>query len=313
MSSRLPLLDLPVACPACASTANRAFHVYRNREEHSPYPWLALIGCEGCGLCFTYPRPTAEEAATYYEDEEHNGWSRGKSLEDPRGLEKADRRFEVKREAARIKWAHLRSHLALAPRPAGRPLAALDFGCGGGAFLDALKEDGWQTAGVEPHRMRLLAGLRHAMLTDLPTEPTYDLVILSHVLEHLVEPAGLLRRLAATLHVGGHLFIAVPDVDGLGDHGDITYIAGIVHMNSFTQAALANLARMAGCEPVRSFPGSEWHAVNEPDAKRHAQLSRKVGDAPLPLRPDALANAADTLRRCAARLNASGKFERAAG
>jgi SAM-dependent methyltransferase len=307
-ASRLPLLDLPVPCPACESTDVRPFHVYRNRQHESPYPWLALLGCVTCGLCFTHPRPTTDEAAAYYEADASSGWSRGKSLEDPRGLEKADRRFEVKREAARAKWQHLAPYVQLRDAT-GRVPAAFDFGCGGGALLDALKDRGWVTSGLEPHRMRLLAALRHTMLTGIPLEPQFDLVIISHVLEHLLNPIGVLRQLAAATHSGGYLFAAVPDVDGLPAHGDFCYVAGIVHVNSFTMAALENVVRLAGWQPVRCFHGTEWEQLNPADTKRHALVAIKASDAPLPLVPGALDASTRALRAYSSRMNEQGKFE----
>jgi SAM-dependent methyltransferase len=307
-ASRLPLLDLPVPCPACGGADVQPFHVYRNRQHESPYPWLALLGCAACGLCFTHPRPTPDEAAAYYEADANSGWSRGKSLEDPRGLEKADRRFEVKREAARAKWQHLAPYVKLQDA-GGREPAAFDFGCGGGALLDALKESGWVTSGLEPHRMRLLAALRHTILTAIPREPQFDLAIISHVLEHLLDPVGVLRQLAAATRPGGYLFAAVPDVDGLPAHGDFCYVAGIVHVNSFTMPALENAVRLAGWQPARSFHGNEWERLNPADTKRHALLAIKASDAPVPLVPGALDASTRALRAYSSRMNEQGKFE----
>src|SRR5687767_14996146 len=97
----LPLLSLPVACPACGAAANHPLHVYRNRVRPSEHPWVAFVGCEACGLGFTHPRPSKEEADAYYAEEVEDGWSRGKELDD---LDRADRKFEPKRVVARHIW-----------------------------------------------------------------------------------------------------------------------------------------------------------------------------------------------------------------
>ena len=48
-------------------------------------------------------------------------------------------------------------------------------------------------------------------LDALRAEPTFDLIIMHHVLEHLPDPQSILRQCAERLKRGGTLIICVPN------------------------------------------------------------------------------------------------------
>lgn len=104
--------------------------------------------------------------------------------------------------------------------PAGA-LRLLDVGCGGGAFGAAVKDArecvvvGVTYSEAEAHQAR--QRLDEVVVADLNIfEPAslglFDCVVCSHVLEHLLAPQELLRRLRASLSPGGTLLIALPNV-----------------------------------------------------------------------------------------------------
>ncbi len=108
--------------------------------------------------------------------------------------------------------------LALAPAPAGR---ALDCGCGAGDNARLLRKQGWSVTGVtlSPGEQRAAsAHCERVELADLE-EPLpasvgtgYDLVLLSHVLEHLVHPEVLLESVKRALAPAGVVAVALPNV-----------------------------------------------------------------------------------------------------
>jgi SAM-dependent methyltransferase len=110
------------------------------------------------------------------------------------------------------------SLLKLAPARAGR---ALDCGCGAGANARILRSRGWEVTGVTlspGERDRALAHCTRIVLADLerpfPEEVGggYDLVLLSHVLEHLVHPERLLEALKRVLAPEGVVLVALPNL-----------------------------------------------------------------------------------------------------
>jgi SAM-dependent methyltransferase len=136
------------------------------------------------------------------------------------------------------------------PRPGA---SVLDFGCGEGHLLDGLQNCGWQTFGIEPAIDR--AFRRHRRLDAVPDGPTFDLIVLVQVLEHVANPLQLLDQLARATHIGGHLLISVPRFDTLPLHRDYRYVLnGRAHITAYTWACLRTLLARTGWQPVAPPP-----------------------------------------------------------
>jgi SAM-dependent methyltransferase len=99
--------------------------------------------------------------------------------------------------------------------------AALDVGSGSGNFLRAMRKAGFSACGVEPsktgstyareyHDIETFNGSIEQFLSS-GIERRFDVVSLWNVLEHLKDPAGVLRRLHALLAPSGILAVVVPD------------------------------------------------------------------------------------------------------
>ena len=143
--------------------------------------------------------------------------------------------------------------------PGGR---LLDVGCGSGGFLLAMAAHGWRVEGIDPDPAAV-AGAREAglsvtqgTLADLdPSEHAcaFNAVTLSHVIEHLHDPTGDLRRVNAVLRPGGLLWIATPNLEALGLRRfgrDWRGLEPPRHLVLFTRASLERLVRRAGLEPL---------------------------------------------------------------
>jgi SAM-dependent methyltransferase len=106
----------------------------------------------------------------------------------------------------------------IAPFPAG---AALDCGCGTGGNARELRQMGWRVTGitVSPRELEMASECCEAVrLGDLnagiPQEAggPFDLVVFSHVLEHLLHPDVALRDAHRLLTPDGRLIVALPNV-----------------------------------------------------------------------------------------------------
>lgn len=223
-------------CPACASSRIHPVGTLALLENRAGRRVGFATVCEGCGLLFADPLPDANSVdALYARDGEY-----ADSLYD----KQAPRGFALisATELSLIFASVGPSFDVLRPGPGAR---ALDFGCGDGRFLDALAGAGWQTFGIEPATR--LAFDRHRELEVVPAEPTFRLAIANHVLEHVRDPLPVLRSLTAALEAGGLLYVSVPNLDALPDHGDFKYcLRSKVHIVAYTAACLRELFRMAG-------------------------------------------------------------------
>lgn len=103
------------------------------------------------------------------------------------------------------------------------PGRLLDYGSGGGAFLDVARSYGWEGEGVdfdeETLRVCREAGLRVTNVSNFDVEQhrqNFDAITLAHVLEHVPEPMELLATLYTMLKPRGHLYIELPNVSSIG-------------------------------------------------------------------------------------------------
>lgn len=170
----------PAACLVCGAPA--PVRLFRRCEK-----WF--WSCRRCRLVFVhdiYP-----EFAEAFDEEGYREHVTGRRAPKPR---------------ERRTWRRLLDEVA----PGGRPGRLLEVGCGEGRFLRAAADLGWQAVGVEilPAMVRVARedGL-DARTGDLAAAgfPAggFDAVYMNEVIEHVVDPVGLMREVRRVLRPGG--------------------------------------------------------------------------------------------------------------
>ncbi|MBI5249948.1 MAG: class I SAM-dependent methyltransferase [Desulfomonile tiedjei] len=105
--------------------------------------------------------------------------------------------------------------------PDGTGTRALDCGCGGGDNAKIMMSRGWEVSGVtvsENERSLASDYCEKVYVFDLnhgiPEEAGsgYDLVLMSHILEHLINPDQLLQDAKRVLNRAGVIAVALPNV-----------------------------------------------------------------------------------------------------
>lgn len=102
--------------------------------------------------------------------------------------------------------------------PPGR---VLDCGCGAGDNARAFASRGWEVVGitVSPgEKSKASRFCTHVHLHDLESglppdvSGVFDLIVFSHLIEHLRNPSRILQDAHKVLAVGGHIAVALPNV-----------------------------------------------------------------------------------------------------
>ena len=284
--------DEASACPACGSPRIALLDPFGIPRDGKRRRVRFLTGCRACGLLFSNPLPAAAELAAYYGD--GGAWA-DRRVERWRRLEVKLRRRTAGGQRARagkprrvrprdLLFDLLASHVPVHAPPPGT--SVLDFGCGDGKLLDGLQDRGWQTCGIEPSMD--VAFFRHHRLMSPPQDQRFSLVILNHVLEHVTDPIGVLRTLAGALRDDGVLYLSVPRIDTLPQHGDFQYcLNGWTHPLCFSEVCLRGLLARAGLAVTDRLDARELDdAYTEGKPLRLRLLAVRATDPPvLPAEP----------------------------
>src|SRR5450830_1532819 len=225
-------------CPVCGNTEAHALKTLSlPQASGSPLPGgYRLMACQACDLVFAETPAPQSAYDLYYQRCAKYGGPTGTGA----GLHSADQ--------ARLEQLADRLRSCL-PRPQAR---VLDLGCGAGGLLAVL-----QARGLDPdpsavqagqaRGLRLREGLIHEAATRCAGE-RYDLIVLSHVAEHLRDLRSL-PDLARLLTPEGKLYIEVPHPAGYacGERPPYYYFDS-EHINHFSAQALARLLAPAGLQ-----------------------------------------------------------------
>jgi 2-polyprenyl-3-methyl-5-hydroxy-6-metoxy-1,4-benzoquinol methylase len=146
----------------------------------------------------------------------------------------------------------------LASQPRGR---LLDIGCGGGAMLRRMHELGWHVEGVdsdgEAVRIARAKGLKvylGSIEEQKFSQESFDALIMSHVIEHVADPIGLLRECYRILKPGGHAVVVTPNARSWGHRLYAANWRGLEpprHLHIFAVGPLKAALRAAGFHKVR--------------------------------------------------------------
>lgn len=193
-----------------------------------------VVICEHCGLIQTMPRMTAESYRDFYRDDYRALYSWRQSIDD---------HFAQMARRAKLVLQFIGHHTKL---KSGK---VLDVGCSSGGMLQIFKQAGYDVTGVDYDKDRLAYGVKKGI--DLfegdafDVEGKFDLIIYSHVLEHILDLKGELNRIAQLLNRGGYLFVELPNMDYWLAHETEKCLQN-AHTYYFTPKTLNDLMSMCG-------------------------------------------------------------------
>jgi len=251
-----------ICCNLCG--AQEADLIYQGPDRMLGHPGsFPLVQCRRCGLIYQSPRPIdmAPYYAGHYLPFEHR----------PR------RRLLPRRQSAPAATAvgaaggYYNLLQLTTSRSSGR---ILDVGCATGDFLVAMDSAGWQVAGcdldpaaIARAKERLPAAQRDQVVAG-PLETagfaaeSFDVVTLWHSIEHLPDPARMLREVHRILHPAGLLIVQTPAWLSLESQLWKGYWSGFDcprHLFIFSARTLTCMLHKAGFAVGRSLPQTSYY------------------------------------------------------
>ena len=246
-----------ISCLACNQTDLQPVRRYRldtsyGREVFGD-AWLHM--CKMCGLVQMVPSPEPRAVADYYLKDYRRGGLYGSDVADVNKFPK-DNLFYYNRGQS---IADLVGPYIHKEKP-----QILDIGAGFGHILHAFGER-------HPHSTRVaiefsdicvqhLKSLGVQVFTDpvevlLPRmERRFDVIVLSHVFEHLLDPRGILDLIHASLASDGVLYVEVPNIpaESLLQYPDHVWAPRFdePHITFFSASTLRKLLTSANFDPL---------------------------------------------------------------
>jgi len=170
----------------------------------------------------------------------------------------------------------------------------LDVGCGGGELMIRLRNFGWDVAGVElDPKARGMAseklGLPVSPDLSALAERRFDIITLSHVIEHVPDPVATLIDCRKLLKGGGRIVLATPNVKSLGHRhfgSNWVHLDPPRHLFLFSPRNLRHCAQRAGLriETLRTSARSafySWYASQLIKGRGAVSGLRIAAEAPL--------------------------------
>ncbi|MFH1314608.1 MAG: class I SAM-dependent methyltransferase [Candidatus Eisenbacteria bacterium] len=135
----------------------------------------------------------------------------------------------------------------------------LDVGFGSGKMLDWLKAHRWETWGIDfsINAVEVMSLKGHHVVTadverdnlDLLSRGYFDVIRLSHILEHLRDPIGALKRLRPLLKPDGRIVVSIPNLESTAARilgRDCTMLNIPRHLYFFSPAVLETVLMKSG-------------------------------------------------------------------
>lgn len=228
-------------CPVCGGVGRKLLHDSLTDRVFSCAPGIwSLHSCQNCGSGYLNPRPTPETIGLAYQNYyTHCDTPLYASV----GLvEKIKRRlangYRNYRYGTKDVPASYLGVFATYLMPTVRCILdagmrhlpnkvkdgrILDFGCGNGAFLSRAQSAGWFVVGTDFDVKAVAAAKARGLDVRLGGTETldsskeqFDIVFLSHVIEHVHNPVELMESCFALLKPGGYLWIETPNISAQG-------------------------------------------------------------------------------------------------
>jgi SAM-dependent methyltransferase len=277
----------------CGCTSGQVLHhqVYLAPLELQAPDEVDIVACDRCGQCFADVPTSQITLDEGYRD--HSKYA-DTSLHDLEATVEAqpptDSPWDLQRLAGTAAW------LAARVSPDAR---VLDAGCATGALIGYMQAQGFtDLVGLDPspaatatvHRQYGVPVVTGSFLDPPSDIGSFDVVALSHVMEHLADVRGAVAGMWELTAPGGCVYIEVPDAEHYADHLVAPFNDfNTEHINHFSSSTLRTAMELAGfttitlesklvlCSPTDLYPAIFGLFRRPPQPAPAPQVARDDG------------------------------------
>jgi SAM-dependent methyltransferase len=219
---------------------------------------ITSVVCRNCGFLIYLPRPNADDLEAKYRYLASTGPADARNPED----------HPIELSRAEQLWRYITGFLDLS-----KVARVLDYGGMDGRLMSAFRKRGRDCYLVD-YSNEVASGITKLgdRIHDVDEDERFDLIVCSHVLEHVAQPRQVLERLRRHLSDSGYIFVEVPmEVWRRAPLPE----EPVTHINFFTPNSLRNLLTSSGLDVVIA----EMVASPHPSGRRKHAI-RAVAAAP---------------------------------
>ena len=268
--------------PSDVSNLEERLWIYFNKLDIRSGPRLVQsMQCQNCDFIFSNPRFTESDTKLKYETIDQLGFDQQRHTK--KGMPAFHKR------SMRIEQL-IQSTLPKALQ--NKKLSILDYGGAEGYLLKPFLDQGHRTFLVDYIQyVNSPAGVQYLGkdIADIDPSMKFDLIMVLHTLEHVVNPVQLIEDLKPFLSDDGLIYIEVP----LGAWLEWEFLKEpVTHINFFSESSLDFLVKKIGLVPI--FLNSQWQWVVT-QQKPCINLIASTKQPKQPLRPKSIAHQMNSL------------------
>lgn len=237
-----------VLCVICKSKLethlSNVSSIFTRQDKNQKFE---LLACTSCGHIITFPTPSTDTIEKIYKDSY------------PYAIHHTIKSEKVRRAQNLIKFISLETRTSQ---------TLLDLGCGEGELVQEAVKRGWQATGVDINAPSTRSGNETYIKSSIedfalrPNNPRFDIIVMSHSLEHLSDHQKLLYAVEKhLLKDSGKLAIVVPNpysITAQVFRRKWGYWQVPVHLHHFSVRSLQSTVESTGLQLVRRrFRGAD--------------------------------------------------------